>query len=235
MQPGSTFKPLYYSAAIDSRKLTAASKIADVPTLFYNESGVPYYPKNFRGEWMGTVQLWYALAKSMNVPSLKVLEAVGFDAAIKRSTALLGIPESQYKTRDFSRVYPLGLGTAIVKPIELARAYAVFGNQGREVTPISILSVEDKKGKIIANPEQDLRAEQKKKAARFKLFRRKCLYYDRYPIKFCFNGNYGLWLIEWEKLEYRRSDGTRYTIPAAGKQVQHKTGPMLGLLVTHHI
>ncbi|HUH44516.1 MAG TPA: PBP1A family penicillin-binding protein [Treponemataceae bacterium] len=218
LQPGSTFKPLYYSAAIDSRKLTAASKIADVPTLFYNESGVPYYPKNFKGEWMGTVQLWYALAKSMNVPSLKVLEAVGFDAAIKRSTALLGIPESQYKTRDFSRVYPLGLGTAIVKPIELARAYAVFGNQGREVTPISILSVEDKKGKIIANPEQDLRAEQKKKGSAIQVISpQNAFIMTDILSNSVLMGTMAYGSSNGKKLEYRRSDGTRYTIPAAGK------------------
>lgn len=218
LQPGSTFKPLYYSAAIDSRKFTPASKIADVPTLFYNESGVPYYPENFRGEWMGTVQLWYALAKSMNVPSLKVLEGVGFDAAIKRSTALLGIPESQYKARDFSRVYPLGLGTAIVKPIELAKAYAVFGNQGKEVTPISILSVEDKKGKIIANPEQDLRTEQKKKGSAIQIISpQNAFIMTDILSNSVLMGTMAYGSANGKKLEYRRPDGTRYTIPAGGK------------------
>ncbi|MDR0316513.1 MAG: transglycosylase domain-containing protein, partial [Treponema sp.] len=72
IQPGSAFKPLYYSAAIDSRKLTAVSLIYDIPIVFHNEDGTPYIPLNFRGEWKGSVLLYDALAHSMNVASLKV-------------------------------------------------------------------------------------------------------------------------------------------------------------------
>ena len=61
LQPGSSCKPLYYSAAIDSRKFTPATMIVDAPIVFYTEDGNPYYPENFRGEWKGSVQLWYAL------------------------------------------------------------------------------------------------------------------------------------------------------------------------------
>lgn len=218
LQPGSTFKPLYYSAAIDSRKFTAATTIADVPTLFYNESGVPYYPENFKGEWMGSVQMWYALAKSMNVPSLKVLDGIGFDAAISRATALLGIKESQYKERDFVRVYPLGLGTCIVKPIELARAYAIFGNQGKEVTPISILSVEDKKGRVIANPEQDLRLEQKKKGNAIQVISPQTAFIMTDILsKSVEMGTLAYGSSNGSKLEYRDANGIKYRIPAAGK------------------
>lgn len=218
LQPGSTFKPLYYSAAIDSRKYTAATKIDDLPTFFYNESGVPYYPENFRGEWMGSVQLWYALAKSMNVPSLQVLKGIGFDAAINRTTALLGIPESQYKERDFVRVYPLGLGTCIVKPIELARAYAIFGNQGKEVTPISILSVEDKKGRIIANPEQDLRLEQKKKGSAIQVISPQTAFIMTDILsKSVEMGTMSYGTANGTKLEYKDAGGKKFRIPAAGK------------------
>lgn len=218
LQPGSTFKPLYYSAAIDSRKFTAATKIDDIPTFFTNENGVPYYPENFRGEWMGSVQLWFALAKSMNVPSLNVLKGIGFDAAIKRTTALLGIKESQYKERDFVRVYPLGLGTCIVKPIELARAYAIFGNQGKEVTPIAILSVEDKKGRVIANPEQDLRLEQKKKGNAIQVISPQTAFIMTDILsKSVEMGTLAYGSSNGSKLEYRDANGIKYRIPAAGK------------------
>ena len=50
VQPGSSFKPLIYSAAIDSRKYTAGTVMNDTPVVFYNEDGVPYTPLNFRGE-----------------------------------------------------------------------------------------------------------------------------------------------------------------------------------------
>lgn len=218
LQPGSTFKPLYYSAAIDSRKFTTATKIDDVPTFFYNESGVPYYPENFKGEWMGSVQMWYALAKSMNVPSLKVLKEIGFDAAINRATALLGIPDSLYKERDFVRVYPLGLGTCLVKPIELARAYAIFGNQGKEVTPISILSVEDKKGRIIANPEQDLRLEQKKKGSAIQVISPQTAFIMTDILsKSVEMGTLSYGTANGSKFDYTGADGIKYRIPAAGK------------------
>lgn len=157
LQPGSTFKPLYYSAAIDSRRLTAASIISDTPVAFQKEDGTPYVPQNFRGEWQGDVQLWYALAHSMNVPSLKVLDNVGFEAAIERTSSLLGIPNGELEERHFIPVYPFGLGVCAVRPIELCRAYSVFASGGREVTPIAIRTVEDRNGNIILNPELEVR------------------------------------------------------------------------------
>src|SRR4029079_1367700 len=80
IQPGSSFKPLYYSAAIDSKKFTPATMIMDSPTVFTKEDGTPYTPLNFRGEWKGPVLLRYALAHSMNVPAIQVLAGIGFDA-----------------------------------------------------------------------------------------------------------------------------------------------------------
>lgn len=163
LQPGSSFKPLYYSAAIDSRQFTPATVISDTPVVFYTSDGKPYIPQNFRGEWMGNVQLWYALAHSMNVPSLKVLDGIGFDAAINRATALLGIPQKELAQRRIIPVYTIGLGTGDVRPIEMARAYAIFGNQGREVTPIAIRTVEDRSGNIVENPELNIRRAQQAK------------------------------------------------------------------------
>jgi penicillin-binding protein 1A len=96
--PGSSFKPLYYSAAIDTRKFTEGTLIYDTPVVFYNDDGTPYIPLNYRGEWKGPVLTWYALCKSMNVPSVKVLDGIGFDAAINRAAALLDITDpSRYE------------------------------------------------------------------------------------------------------------------------------------------
>ena len=162
VQPGSTFKPLYYSAAIDSRKFNMTSIISDTPVVFHKEDGSPYIPLNFKGEWEGNVQLWYALAHSMNVPSLKVLDGIGFDAAIRRSSALLGIPENELSARNFQPVYPLGLGVCSVRPVEVARAFATIANNGRAVTPIAIRNVEDRNGNLVFNPEKDLRMEQQR-------------------------------------------------------------------------
>ncbi|MEE1000240.1 MAG: PBP1A family penicillin-binding protein [Treponemataceae bacterium] len=163
LQPGSTFKPLYYSAAIDSRKFTAASILYDTPTVFKNSDGSDYIITNYKGTWEGPVQLWYALSTSMNIPSIRVLDGIGFDAAIERVTALLGIPESEREARSIVPVYPLGLGVCTVQPIQMARAFAIFGNQGKEVTPIAIRSVADKNGDVFYNPEKTLRYEQQEK------------------------------------------------------------------------
>ncbi|MEE0878632.1 MAG: PBP1A family penicillin-binding protein [Treponemataceae bacterium] len=165
LQPGSSCKPLYYSAAIDSRKFTPATMIVDAPIVFYTEDGAPYYPENFRGEWKGSVQLWYALATSMNVPSLTILKGIGFDAAINRIVALLGLDEKEASTRGFARGYPLGLGVFSARPIEMARAFTIFANGGKETTPIAIRSVEDRNGKTFLNPERDIRLEQKRKGS----------------------------------------------------------------------
>jgi penicillin-binding protein 1A len=165
LQPGSAFKPLYYSAAIDSRKFTPASQISDIPIVFYNEDGTPYMPLNFLGEWAGSVLLYEALARSMNVASLCLLDSIGFDAAIARSSSLLGYTNPDDIRRRFPRVYPLGLGIISTSPLRMARAFSVFSNQGREVTPIAIRSVEDRNGKIILDIERDLRQEQRRKGS----------------------------------------------------------------------
>ncbi|MDR3172697.1 MAG: PBP1A family penicillin-binding protein, partial [Treponema sp.] len=162
IQPGSSFKPLYYSAAIDSRKFTPSSLIHDVPIVFHNEDGTPYIPLNFRGEWKGSVLLYEALAQSMNVPSLRVLDSIGFDAAINRAAALLDITDPDEIRRTFPRVYPLGLGIISASPLRMARAFAVFANQGRSVSPIAIRSVEDRNGRVVLDPERELRLRQRR-------------------------------------------------------------------------
>jgi len=155
LMPGSTFKPLYYSAAIDSKKVTEGTYIVDEPTTFYNEDGTPYSPQNFKGEWKGSVLAWQALANSMNVPSVKVLQTIGFDAAISRAAALLDITDPIEIRKTFPRYYPLALGIIGVSPLQMTRAYAVFANGGKAVSPIAIRYVEDRNGNVIAEPEKE--------------------------------------------------------------------------------
>ena len=164
VQPGSSFKPLYYSAAISSRKYTPATRIYDGPIVFYNdETDDAYEPLNFLGEWEGSVLLRYALATSMNVPSLQVLDGLGFQPAIDRASRMLGMEDQKNNEVLFPHGYPLGLGVTAVAPINMARAFATFPSQGKEVVPIAIVSVEDRQGNIILEPEKDrLREKQKR-------------------------------------------------------------------------
>ena len=218
LQPGSAFKPLYYSAAIDSRNFTPTSIISDTPVVFHTADGKPYIPQNFRGEWKGDVELWYALAHSMNVPSLKVLDGIGFEAGINRSIALLGIPKEEVPYRGFVPGYPIGLGVCSVRPIELARAYSVFASGGKEVTPIAIRSVEDKNGNVILNPEKEVRTALQAKGAAAQVISPQTAFIMTELLQNTVrsgtlagpssNGN---------KLRYRDSNGRLYKIPAAGK------------------
>jgi len=163
IQPGSSFKPLYYSAAIDSKKFTPATMIMDAPSVFYKEDGTPYTPLNFRGEWVGPVLLRQALAHSMNVPSIQVLAGIGFDAAIDRAAKLLGITDPVQISNTFPRVYPLALGIIKTSPLRMARAYAIFANQGRAVEPVAILYIQDRNGNIITNPAADAAEAERRK------------------------------------------------------------------------
>ncbi len=160
VQPGSAFKPLYYSAAISSRKVNPATMIVDAPVVFWNDDNTPYIPLNFKGEWTGRVLLRQALAHSMNVPSLKVLDTIGFDAAITRASTLLGITDPAEIETNFPRKYPLGLGVIKINPLQMARAFATFSNQGRLIEPLAIRYVEDRNGKLLLEPEKELRARQ---------------------------------------------------------------------------
>ncbi len=218
LMPGSCFKPLYYSAAIDSRKFTEGTLIYDSPVVFYNEDGTPYTPLNFKGEWKGTVLTWYALAKSMNVPSLKILDGIGFDAAIDRAASLLDISDPADVRRTFPRVYPLGLGVIGTTPLRMARAFSVFANQGKEVSPISIRAVEDRNGRILFEPEKDLRTQQKKKGSSLQVVspQNAAIMVDMLQrvvqsgtLQYPTNGG--------AIFTYKDAQGQKYSIPAAGK------------------
>lgn len=219
LQPGSSFKPLYYSAAIDTGMYTAATILYDTPTIFENSDGSPYIIENYKGTWEGPVQLWYALCTSMNIPSIRVLAGIGFDPAIERASALLGIPEEEREARSIIPVYPLGLGVCTVQPIQLARAFAIFGNQGKEVTPIAIRSVADRNGEVFYAPEKELRLEQQKKGDDIQIITQQNAYVMTELLKktvaspgTLFRGS------GWGTLfKYKDANGKTFTMPMAGK------------------
>ena len=216
VQPGSTFKPLYYSAAMDSRKFTPTTLISDTPVVFHTADGKPYIPLNFKGEWEGDVTVYHALTRSMNVPSLKVLDGIGFDAAINRAVALLGITKEELPSRAFVPGYPIGLGVCSVRPIEMARAYAIFANGGKEVTPMAIRTVEDKNGNIILNPELDIRKAQAAKGDKIQVISPATAYVMvRLLEQTVFNG--GTLSAQAWHFDYKDEKGKKYTMPAGGK------------------
>ncbi|MDR3192623.1 MAG: PBP1A family penicillin-binding protein [Treponema sp.] len=218
IQPGSSFKPLYYSAAIDSRKLTPSSLIYDVPVVFHNEDGTPYIPLNFRGEWKGSVLVYEALAQSMNVPSLKVLDTIGFDAAIDRAAKLLDITDPDQIQRTFPRVYPLGLGIISASPLRMARAFAVFANQGRNVTPIAIRSVENRNGQLVLDPEREVRVRQQRMGDAFQVVSPQNAYIMTSMLKKTVETGTLYNPSGWgSKFTFKDANGKNFRMPMAGK------------------
>ncbi|EEF84594.1 penicillin-binding protein 1A [Borreliella spielmanii] len=163
VQPGSAFKTLYFAAAIDLKKITAATMFSDSPVAFLNKNGEIYAPGNYGGKWRGNVLTRQALALSLNIPALRILDKLGFDSAINYSSKLLGITDPKEIEKTFPKVYPLALGVISVSPIQMARAFAILGNSGNEIEPYGIRYIEDRTGRIIANEEASILAKIKNK------------------------------------------------------------------------
>lgn len=221
VQPGSAFKPLYYSAAIDTKLFTATTLIYDLPMVFHNDDGTPYIPDNYKGVWNGPVLLYYALSQSLNIPSIKVLDGIGFDAAIDRAAALLRVTDPDEKRRSFSRKYPMGLGINAVSPLQMARAFAIFANQGKLVDVIAIRAVQDRNGKVILDPERELRMQQRQLGDKIQVISPENAYIMTTILKKTVESGTlasgaGSWWT-YSKFNFKDDNGKRFTIPAAGK------------------
>ena len=219
VQPGSSFKPLLYSAAFDTKLITPATVLEDTPQVFTNQSGVPYIPNNYAGHWQGTVLAWKALARSLNIPAIKVLDTIGFDAAINRSAALLGITDPDEIDRTFPRLYPLALGVISVAPIQMAKAFACFANQGRRVDPIAIRTVENRNGTIVMDPERELRLEQRRRGSAMQIISPQNAYLMTSVLrKTVTEGTLTHASSSGSKFRYKdKKTGKYFTLPVAGK------------------
>lgn len=136
-QPGSTFKPFIYTAAMDSG-FTPSSTIIDEPITFPNG----WEPQNYDRRFSGEVTLREGLEKSINIVAIKLLQEVGINKVIEYARKM-GIQGPLRK--DLS----LALGTSEVTLLELVKAYSAFANQGKVPQPVAILRVEDFDGRVI--------------------------------------------------------------------------------------
>jgi penicillin-binding protein 1B len=147
-QPGSIFKPFVYAAALNTAvaggttTLTPASIVVDEPTTFLIDGQAPYEPQNFEHEFLGPVTLRHAMAKSLNVATIKVAEMVGYQTVVNLAHRA-GISE------DVKATPAMAIGSYVATPLEMAGAYTMFANKGMRVQPTLLSLVKEPNGKVM--------------------------------------------------------------------------------------
>lgn len=142
LQPGSSFKPFIYAAALE-KGFTLASIIDDSPVEFKDNNRI-WRPRNSTNKFYGPTRLRVALAQSRNVVSVRLLRAIGVDYAIDYLGTRFG-----FDRKKLPHGLSLALGTADLSPLQMAAAYAVFANGGYKVTPYFIDHITDEDGQLI--------------------------------------------------------------------------------------
>jgi len=143
-QPGSSFKPFIYSAALD-KGFTASSIINDAPVVF-DAPGLEdtWRPENYTGKWYGETRLRTALIKSRNLVSIRLLRDIGIGYAVRYATKF------GFKRSSLPRDLSLALGSGAITPLELANGFSVFANGGFKVQPYFIDHILNAKKEVIA-------------------------------------------------------------------------------------
>ena len=142
-QPGSAFKPLVYSAAIEQRGFTASTILLDAPIVTDDDStGRRWKPQNYEEEFKGEVPVRLALIHSMNTPAIRTLQAVGVKAAAAWAHNL-GI------TTKINEDLSMALGSSCVYLSDLTGVYASFNRDGRKAKMIYLRRVLDRDGRIL--------------------------------------------------------------------------------------
>ena len=144
-QPGSSFKPFIYSAALE-KGFTPATVINDAPLFFDagTTGGQPWEPKNYDGKYDGPMTMRTGLAKSKNMISIRILQSVG------PKTAQEWVSRFGFDAEKHPAYLTMALGAGSVTPMQMAAAYSVFANGGYRVHPWLITKVTDHKGRVIS-------------------------------------------------------------------------------------
>ena len=142
-QPGSSFKPFIYSAALE-KGYTLATIINDAPVVIENPiDNSLWRPQNDTHRFYGPTRLRDALTQSRNLVSIRLLDLIGISYAINYA-GRFGFAKNQLPAG-----LSLALGTALVTPLQLASAYAVFANSGFKVVPFAIDTIRDSHDQVI--------------------------------------------------------------------------------------
>ncbi|MDM7322162.1 MAG: penicillin-binding protein 1A [Gammaproteobacteria bacterium] len=143
-QPGSSFKPFLYSAALENG-FTLASVISDDPRVYEKAAAnkKDWQPQNYGGKFYGPTRLHEALVRSQNLVSVRLMEAITPEVVLRHAKSF-GLPVGQWQP-----TLSLALGSYALTPWELTAAYMVFANGGYRVEPYFIQRVEDLRGNVL--------------------------------------------------------------------------------------
>lgn len=143
-QPGSSFKPFIYSASLE-KGFTAATIINDAPLSFSaaQTGSKSWEPKNFDGKYGGPMRMREALAKSKNLASIRILQAIDLQYA-RDYISRFGFDVDKHPP-----YLPMALGSGSVTVLQMAVGYAAFANHGYRVQPYFIKRIEDEQGNIL--------------------------------------------------------------------------------------
>lgn len=147
-QPGSSFKPFIYSAALE-KGFTAASVINDAPLVVdaAEAGGKAWEPKNFDGSYSGPVRMRVALTKSLNLVSVRLIQSITPQYAQEY------IQKFGFSPEQHPPFLTMALGAGSVTPLQMVTAYSVFANGGYRVKPYFIDRILDSRGKVLAQAQ----------------------------------------------------------------------------------
>jgi penicillin-binding protein 1B len=154
-QPGSSFKPFVYAAALNTalsnngEVITPATMITDEPTTFYFD-GKPYEPSNFEHKFYGNVSLRDALAHSLNVATVKLAEQTGYEQ-------IVDLARRAGMNLDIHPTPAVALGAYEVTPLEIGGAYTIFANHGVYSKPYFVSDIANDRGSIIFDSKPEHR------------------------------------------------------------------------------
>jgi penicillin-binding protein 1A len=149
-QPGSAFKPIIYALAVENG-FSQNQMVLDAPVAFRNNpSQEAWQPQNFSKTYSGEITFRKALAKSKNIPAVRLTQRLG-PSSVVQFAHTMGISSA------LSPELSLALGTSEVSLLDLTSAYAVFPNAGSAVKPFNIMAVDDSRDRTIWQPKSEKR------------------------------------------------------------------------------
>ncbi len=151
-QPGSSFKPFVYAAALENRDITPSSIFVDKETIFEDD----YSPSNYNKKHVGRGIVREALRKSINIIAVKALEKTGYDTLFSILGNGLGISGNELSKR-FGKTLSLALGTYEISPMENCILHSTIVNGGNFIIPFGIRYVKDYNGNVVWSNEDEVR------------------------------------------------------------------------------